>query len=165
MYLSGYIGSQARHVNSSFGIWGLAPWPGIKSGSSILGARSLKTIREVPAGLCLIALGSAGGWDGKESACKAGDPSFIPVLGHFSGEGNGNPVQYSWVENPTDRAAWLTIGSMGSQRVGHNWATNIFNFIYKNQLCPCVWVSLKWMSLYRSQPSYKHHSGRRFSEL
>ena len=167
MCLLGCIGSQARHVNSSFGIWGLAPRPGIKPGSPILGARSLShwTIREVLAWLCLIALGSASGWDGKESTSKAGDPGFIPGLGHFPGEGNGNPVQYSWLENPTDREAWLTIESTGWQRVGHNWATNIFNFIYKNQLCPCVWVSLKWMSLYRSKPSYKHHSGRLFSEL
>ena len=42
----------------------------------------------------------------KESACNAGDPSLIPGLGGFSGEGNGNPLQYSCLENPMDRGAW-----------------------------------------------------------
>ena len=42
---------------------------------------------------------------------------------HFSlsctGEGNGNPLQYSRLENPRDRGAWW-LPSMGSHRVGHN---------------------------------------------
>ena len=38
----------------------------------------------------------SGGSDGKESACNAGDPGSIPGLGRSSGEGNGNPPQYSW---------------------------------------------------------------------
>ena len=44
--------------------------------------------------------------DGKESACSAGDPSLIPGSGRSSGEGNGNPLQYSCLENPIDRGAW-----------------------------------------------------------
>ena len=39
---------------------------------------------------------------GKESACNAGDPSSIPGLGRSPGEGNGNPLQYSCLENPMD---------------------------------------------------------------
>ena len=39
------------------------------------------------------------GSDGKESACNAGDPGSIPGLGRFPGEGNGNPLQYSCLEN------------------------------------------------------------------
>ena len=39
---------------------------------------------------------------GKESACNAGDPSSIPGLGRFPGEGNGHPLQYSGLENFTD---------------------------------------------------------------
>ena len=35
-----------------------------------------------------------------------GDPSSIPGLGRSSGEGNGNPLQYSCLENPIDRGAW-----------------------------------------------------------
>ena len=44
--------------------------------------------------------------NGKESACEAGDQDSIPGLGCSSGEGNGNPLQYSCLENPTDRGAW-----------------------------------------------------------
>ena len=47
-----------------------------------------------------------GGSDGKASACNVGDPGLIPVLGRPPGEGNGNPLQYSCLENPTDGGAW-----------------------------------------------------------
>ena len=40
------------------------------------------------------------------SACNAGDPGSIPELGRSPGEGNGNPLQYSCLENPMDRGAW-----------------------------------------------------------
>ena len=43
---------------------------------------------------------------GKESARNAGDPGSIPGLGRSPGEGNGYPLQYSCLENPTDRGAW-----------------------------------------------------------
>ena len=43
-----------------------------------------------------------GGSDGKESACKLGDPG----LGRSPGEGNGNPLQYSCLENFMDRGVW-----------------------------------------------------------
>ena len=46
----------------------------------------------------------------KESACHAGDPSSIPGLGRSSGEENGNPLQYSYLENPMDRGTlWATV--------------------------------------------------------
>ena len=44
--------------------------------------------------------------DGKASACNAGDLGLIPGLGRSSGEGNGNPVQYSCLENFMGRGAW-----------------------------------------------------------
>jgi len=47
-----------------------------------------------------------GGSNGKESACNVGDPDSIPGLGRSPGEGNGNPLQYSYLENSTDRGAW-----------------------------------------------------------
>ena len=47
------------------------------------------------------------------------DVSSIPELGRPSGEGNGNPLQYSCLENPMDRGAWRA-QSMESQRVGHD---------------------------------------------
>ena len=47
-----------------------------------------------------------GGSDGKASAYNAGDPGSIPGLGRCPGEGNGNPLQYSCLENPMDGGAW-----------------------------------------------------------
>ena len=51
-------------------------------------------------------MGFPDGSDGKESACNAGDLGSIPVLEQFSGEGNGNPLPYSCLENPMDGGAW-----------------------------------------------------------
>ena len=47
-----------------------------------------------------------GGSDRKESAFNAGDLGLILGLGRSSGGGHGNPLQYSCLENPTDRGAW-----------------------------------------------------------
>ena len=52
-------------------------------------------------------MGFPGGSDSKESACNAGDPGSIPALGRSPRVGNGNPLQYSCLENPYDRGAWL----------------------------------------------------------
>ena len=50
-----------------------------------------------------------GGSEGKASVCDAGDPGSNPGLGRSPGEGNGNPLQYSCLENPMDRGAWRAI--------------------------------------------------------
>ena len=50
-------------------------------------------------------LGFPGGSDGKASACNAGDLGSIPGLGRSPGEGNGNPLQHSCLENPMDGGA------------------------------------------------------------
>ena len=47
-----------------------------------------------------------GGSEGKASACNAGDLGSIPGSGRSAGEGNGNPLQYSCLENPMDGGAW-----------------------------------------------------------
>ena len=47
-----------------------------------------------------------GGSDGKASAYNAGDLGSIPGLGRSPGEGNGNPFQYSYLENPMDGGVW-----------------------------------------------------------
>ena len=47
-----------------------------------------------------------GGSDGKASVYNAGDVGLIPGLGRSPGEGNGNPLQYYFLENPMDRGAW-----------------------------------------------------------
>ena len=51
-------------------------------------------------------VGFPGGSDGKVSACNVGDPGLIPGLGRSPGEGNGNPLQYSCLENSMDVGAW-----------------------------------------------------------
>ena len=63
-----------------------------------------------------------GGSDSKASVCNAGDLGSILGLGRSSGEGNGNPLQYSYLENPMDRgASWAT--DHGIARVRHDLGT------------------------------------------
>ena len=60
-------------------------------------------------------MGFPGDLDGEESACRAGDPGSIPGLGRCPGEGNGSPLQYSPLENPMHRGAWLHCTEKGRQ--------------------------------------------------
>ena len=53
--------------------------------------------------------GFLGGSDDKESARNSEDLGSIPGSGRFPGEGNGSPLQYSYLENPMDREAWWAI--------------------------------------------------------
>ena len=46
------------------------------------------------------------GSGGKETTCNAGDTGLIPGLGRSPREGNGNPLQYSYLKNPMDKGAW-----------------------------------------------------------
>ena len=55
--------------------------------------------------------------DGKEPACNAGDLGSIPGSGRSPGEGNGNPLQQSFLENSMDRGAWRAI----VHGVAKNW--------------------------------------------
>ena len=68
-------------------------------------------------------LGFPSSSDSKESACNARDLGSIPRLGRSSGEGNGNLLQYSCLENPMDRGTWQATVH-GFARVGHDLATN-----------------------------------------
>ena len=62
-------------------------------------------------------------WLSTESACNVGDPSSIPGLGRSRGEGNGNPCQYSCLENPMDRGAWrATVHGVTNSWTGHDWS-------------------------------------------
>ena len=70
------------------------------SGSSL---RSESEVEVVPASPCLGFLTLfPGGSEGKASAYNAGDRGSIPGMGRSPGEGNGNPLQYSCLENPMD---------------------------------------------------------------
>ena len=81
-----------------------------------------------------------GGSDGKVSVYNAGDLGSIPGSGRFPGEGNGNPRPYSCLENPMDGGAWFRLLSMGSQRVGLNWATSLHLWT----LSCCMWNLVPW---------------------
>ena len=61
----------------------------------------------------------------KASVCNAGDPGLIPGLGRSPGEGNGNPLQHSCLENPMDRGAWCaTVHGVAKSR------TRLSNFTF-----------------------------------
>ena len=61
-------------------------------------------------------LGLPSGSDGKELTCSGGDPGLIPRLGRSPGEGNGNPLQYSCLENSMDRGAWRAMVHGGHKK-------------------------------------------------
>ena len=65
----------------------------------------------------------------KESACKAGDPASIPGLGRSPGEENGNPLQYSCLENPMDRGAWQATVH-GVSRVEHEQPNHCYTSLH-----------------------------------
>ena len=107
-----------------------------------------------------------GGSDGKASACNVGDRGSIPGLGRSPGEGNGNPLQYSCLENPMEGGAWWAtvhgvaksrtglsdftsqhlIGS-ASSKVGFSWAQStsyVFLILWIDSCCfprvVCLWM-------------------------
>ena len=70
-----------------------------------------------------------GGSDGKASVYNAGDPGSTPGWGRAPGEGNGNPLQYSCLENPTDGGAcWATVHGVAKSQ------TRLSDFIFPNDL-------------------------------
>ena len=72
-----------------------------------------------------------GSINSKESACQCRRPKrygLIPGSGWSPGIGNGNPFQYSCLENSIDRGVWRA-QSMGLQRVEHNWVTEHSNLV------------------------------------
>ena len=81
----------------------------------------LLTLHHPPLNSPFTELSFPGGSEGKESACNAGDPALIPESGRSPGGGHGNPLQYSYLENPTDRGQ-----CMGLQRDRQDWV----NFIH-----------------------------------
>ena len=59
--------------------------------------------------------------DGKESACSVGDPGSIPGSEKSPGEGNGNLLQYSCLENSMDRGVWwATVHGVGKSQIQLN---------------------------------------------
>ena len=66
-----------------------------------------------------------GGSDSKELTCNAGDLGSIPGWERSPGEGNGNPLQYSCLENPKDRGVWQAWGCKESD-MQSNWHFSLF---------------------------------------
>ena len=64
-----------------------------------------------------MSLGFPGSSDGKESACNTGDLGLIPVSGRSPRVGNGNPLQYSCLENSMDKGAWQAIVHGGQKEL------------------------------------------------
>ena len=78
-----------------------------------------------------------GGSEVKASACNVGDLGSIPGSGRFPGEGNGNPLQYSCLENPMDGGAWwATVHGVAKSR------TRLSDFTHSLYL---QWVALKFV--------------------
>ena len=72
-----------------------------------------------------VCIGFPGGSEVKASACNEGDLGLIPGWGRAPGEGNGNPLQYSCLENPMDGGAWW--GTV--HRVAKSW-TRLSDFTH-----------------------------------
>ena len=81
----------------------------------------------------LYSTGFPGSSDGKEAACKEGDQGLVPGSGRSPGEGNGNPFQYSCLENSKERGAWCAI----VDRVTKKW-TQLSN--YSAQSYVAAWM-------------------------
>ena len=88
-------------THSSILTWRIR-WAEEPGGLQSMGSQSRTRLKRLSSS---IAQGFPGGSDGEKSACSAGDPGS----GRPLGEGNGNPLQYSCLENPRDREAWQAI--------------------------------------------------------
>ena len=86
--------------------------------------------------------GFPGGSEVKASTYNAGDLGLIPELGRYPGEGNGNPLQYSCLENPMDGGAlWATVHGVTKSRTRLSDLTFPFTIDCQNNglavLCVC----------------------------
>ena len=78
-------------------------------------------------------MGFPGGSDSKDYACSAEDPGLIPRSGRSSGEGNGNPLQYSYLENSMDGGAWRGYSPWSHKE---SYTTNTLSFTHFHpQVC------------------------------
>ena len=107
--------------------------------------------------MCLLFVFKIPWWlRGKESTCNAGDGGSTPGLGRSSGEGNGNPLQYSCLGNPMDRGAWraAVCGATKSQtrRSTHSHTTpyELIDFYKK----PVQFAVQSLWDFYECSPTY-----------
>ena len=88
----------------------------------------------------------SGLWWWKEYACMQETWVWSLGWGDSPGEGNGNPLQYSCLENPMDGGAWWA-RVHGSQRVGHDWKTSLSKDHLKVECqlcCKTILIVVKW---------------------
>ena len=85
----------------------------------------------------------------KNLPAKAGDISdggSVPGLGRFPGEGNGNPFQYSCLENPMDRGAWWL------QKVGQDWSNLAHvSLTLLNSFCLALWILINFVNFWTKE--------------
>ena len=88
-------------------------------------------------------MGFPGGSDGKETACNTGNLGSISGSGRSLGERNGNPFQYSYLENSMDRGAWWATAH-GVTKSQTHWPTNTTNIETHTYICIyiCMYVCL-----------------------
>ena len=87
---------------------------------------------------------------GKESACQADDMGLIPGLGRSSGEGNGNPLQYSRLENPMDGGAWWATVCGVTKGMSHTHISIsvwYFSYIMEIILLTCKLIYYNFISI------------------
>ena len=96
-------------------------------------------------------LGFPGVSECKESVCNAGDPGSIPESGRFPGEGKGNPLQYSCLENSVDRGVWQAIVHGGHKEPDMTEWLNFLSLSYR----PSIKLHVLIVCLNRD-PNKKH---------
>ena len=103
-----------KRANRSIPLLGIAKYPNLKGSATDRAYMDTNSVDQQrrdhlhPTSLewSNIHVNFPGGSDGKASVYNAGDPGSIPGSGRSPGEGNGNPLQYSCLENPMDGGAW-----------------------------------------------------------
>ena len=92
-------------------------------------------------------MGSLGGSDSKGSSCNAGDLGSVPGLRRSPGGGNGNPLQYSCLENPMDVGAWrATVHGVARSWNTSEWLTLWTLLIADLQYCVGFLYTKKWFN-------------------
>ena len=99
--------------------------------------------------MCCIKEGFPGGSEVKASASNVGDPGSIPGSGRPPGEGKGNPLQYSCLENPMGRGAWRVTESDTTEGLNNNNAADKVMQKFQRQLVPVTSIVLPTMISYK----------------
>ena len=126
------MGPHTTHISAQLTTYSGVPMSPTPTSPGSITHRATHRAQEVAlltlTGLSVLSSGS----DGKESACSVGGLSLIPGLGRPPGAGNGNPLQYSSLQNSMNRGAWRDIyKTTESQTVRHDWAANTFTFHHR----------------------------------